>query len=69
MRIGFIAVGMFCAYCLSAFAANKPSANWVGTRSASPMACPEKSSEPSAGDSTYRNIMRISIDGRVLGCS
>jgi hypothetical protein len=69
MEISFIAVGMFCVSCLPAFAANKPSANWVGTWSASPMAYPVKSSEPSAGDSTYRNIMRISIDGRVLGCS
>ena len=30
------------------------------------MACPVKSGEPSAGDSTYRNVMRITIGGKAL---
>ena len=40
--------------------------NWVNTWAASPMACPVKSGEPSAGDSTYRNVMRLSIGGKGL---
>jgi lysophospholipase L1-like esterase len=64
MRIRSITVSILSLSCLPAFAANKPTVNWVGTWAASPMACPAKSGEPSAGDSTYRNVMRISIGGK-----
>lgn len=52
--------------CLPVFAARPSSENWVGTWTASPTPCPVKSGEPSAGDSTYRNVMRISIGGKGL---
>ena len=61
-----IAAGIVFLAALPAIAADKPAANWVGTWAASPMACPVKSGEPSAGDSTYRNIMRVSIGGKGL---
>lgn len=57
---------LLCASFLPVSAANKPAANWVGTWAAAPMACPVKSGEPSAGDSTYRNVMRITIGGKSL---
>jgi lysophospholipase L1-like esterase len=67
MRLGFIAVAFLCAFSTLAFAADKQAAtNWVGTWAAAPMACPVKSGEPSAGDSTYRNVMRVSIGGKAL---
>jgi lysophospholipase L1-like esterase len=64
MRISFIALGILGVSCSPVFAANKPAVNWVGTWAASPMACQVKSREPSAGDSTYRNVVRISIGGK-----
>ncbi len=66
MKVGFIAVLLLCAISAPAFAADKPAANWVGTWTAAPMACPVKSGEPSAGDSTYRNVMRVTIGGKAL---
>lgn len=66
MRASYIALGILYFASLPAFGANKPAVNWVGTWTASPMACAVKSGEPSAGDSTYRNVMRISIGGTGL---
>ena len=71
MKIRIIAMVWLCAFSAPAFAANepsanKPAANWVGTWAAAPMACPVRSGEPSAGDSTYRNVMRITIGGKAL---
>jgi lysophospholipase L1-like esterase len=66
MRISLIAIGVLAAFSLPVFAANRPAQNWVGTWAASPMACPVKSGEPSAADSTYRNVMRISMGGAGL---
>ena len=34
--------------------------NWVGTWAAAPMPCPVKFGQPSAGDTTYRNIVLVS---------
>ena len=51
----------------SAWAAPRPGSlhddAWVGTWSASPMSLPVGVAEPAAGDSTYRNILRISAGG------
>ena len=45
-------------------AADKPTEAWVGTWAASPMALAPKMDEPAAGDSTYRNIVRVSLGGK-----
>ncbi len=66
MKIGIIIVAVLYAFSAPAFGADKPAQNWVGTWAAAPMACPVKSGEPSAGDSTYRNVMRITIGGKAL---
>src|ERR1700723_614065 len=67
MRLGIIAVAFLWAFSTPAFAADKPAAtNWVGTWAAAPMACPVKSGELSAGNSTYLNFMRVSIGGKAL---
>lgn len=64
MSIRATALSIVCLCSLSAFAAERPQTNWVGTWAAAPMACPVRSDEPSAGDMTHRNIVRISIGGR-----
>jgi lysophospholipase L1-like esterase len=66
MKIGCVAAMFLCAFSASAFAGNKPTPNWVGTWAAAPMACPVKSGELSAGNSTYLNLMRVSIGGKAL---
>jgi lysophospholipase L1-like esterase len=67
MKIGLTAVVLLTVLSAPVFAAEKPPAeNWVGTWTAAPMACPVRSGEPSAGDSTYRNVMRVSIGGKAL---
>jgi lysophospholipase L1-like esterase len=38
--------------------------NWVGTWAAAPMPCPVKFGQPSAGDTTYRNIVLVSVGGK-----
>jgi lysophospholipase L1-like esterase len=64
MRNGLVAVSLLLLCSVSAFAADKSDGNWVGTWAAAPMPCAVKSGEPSAGDSTYRNIVRVSVGGR-----
>jgi lysophospholipase L1-like esterase len=66
MKIWPFAFSMLPVCLLSAFAADKPTGNWVGTWAAAPMACPVKSGQLSAGDSTYRNVMRLSLGGKSL---
>ncbi|HEY0702034.1 MAG TPA: SGNH/GDSL hydrolase family protein [Candidatus Acidoferrales bacterium] len=66
MKIGLTALAVFIAASVPAHAANKTAENWVGTWASAPAACPVRSGEPSAGDSTYRNVMRISIGGKSL---
>jgi lysophospholipase L1-like esterase len=66
MKFGFVTVVLLRAFSMSTFAAEKQPTNWVGTWAAAPMACPVRSGEPSAGDSTYRNVMRVSIGGKAL---
>jgi lysophospholipase L1-like esterase len=63
MRL-ILALSAFYLCLLPAFAADKPLTGWVGTWSAAPMACPVRSGAPSAGDTTYRNVARISIGGK-----
>lgn len=62
-RTAFIA-GLLC--CLASRCGAAPPAHWVGTWSASPMACPVKAGDPSPADSTYRNVLRVSIGGHGL---
>jgi lysophospholipase L1-like esterase len=64
MKFWLVTLTVFCAFGLPRFAQAKSAANWVGTWAASPMACPVDSGEPSPADSTYRNVMRISIGGK-----
>jgi lysophospholipase L1-like esterase len=66
MRNWLISLTVFCGCAIPAFATKTPIANWVGTWTAAPAACPLKSGEPAASDSTYRNVMRISIGGKGL---
>ncbi|WP_252263633.1 SGNH/GDSL hydrolase family protein [Paracidobacterium acidisoli] len=49
----------------SAFAADKPAADWVGTWAASPVAVPVKADE-SAANATYRDVVHISLGGNTL---
>jgi lysophospholipase L1-like esterase len=64
IRFWVITLIVGCSFNLSCFAEAKPAVDWVGTWAASPMACPVNSGEPSVGDSTYRNVIRISIGGK-----
>ncbi len=40
--------------------------NWVGTWAASPVPCPAKFGRPAAGDSTYRNVVRVTLGGKAF---
>ena len=64
MRFWFIALSVLWSFSLLGFSEAKPVGRWVGTWAASPMACPVEVGEPSAGDSTYRNVVRISLGGK-----
>ena len=64
MRNRLIAAILCNVSFLPVFAASRPIGTWVGTWAAAPMSCPAKSGAPSAGDSTYRNVVRIGIGGK-----
>lgn len=66
MRNGLVALSVLLLCSVPAFAADQSDGNWVGTWAAAPMPCAVKSGEPSAGDSTYRNIVRVSVGGRAV---
>lgn len=66
MRFRIVVLSVLFLSCLPGFGEAKPAVNWVGTWAAAPMACVVKSGEPSAGDSTYRNVVRISVGGKAF---
>ena len=66
MKFRYVTLGLLFSSCLPLLAEAKPAANWIGTWAASPMACAVESSEPSAADSTYRNVVRISLGAAIV---
>ena len=70
MRGKSLVLALVLAWVGSAWAAGKPDAPkgdaWIGTWAASPVPLQTKVDEPAAGDSTYRNIVRISAGGTGL---
>jgi hypothetical protein len=66
MKSEFVAIVLFFACTVTAFGADQPAENWVGTWAAAPTPCPVKAGRPSAGDSTYRNTVRVSVGGKVV---
>jgi lysophospholipase L1-like esterase len=50
------------AFTASAFAAKQPD-HWVGTWAASPMAAPNRTGKVGAADTTYREIVHVSLGG------
>lgn len=64
MRVGFFATSVLLLGAVPALANKAARVSWVGSWAAAPMACPVRSGGPSAGDSTYRNAMRLSAGGK-----
>src|SRR5271154_4999492 len=62
MRRGFL---VFSLFVLGGFAAlaQGPAANWVGTWAASPVGSAVNAGQPGPGNTTYRNIVHISLGG------
>ena len=58
--LAILALGSFVTF------AQSPNANWVGTWAASPVGSAVNDGQPAPGNSTYRNIVHISIGGSAV---
>ena len=56
-------LGVFSALCSLAALGQGPAANWVGTWAASPVGSEVNEGQAGPGNTTYRNIVRISLGG------
>src|SRR5580698_1104683 len=65
MRSRILALALMGLGGLAAFA-QEPGSNWVGTWSASPVGSVVNSGQPGPGNSTYRNVMHISLGGSAV---
>jgi len=65
MRNGILALGLAFGCVAGAWAGDKPGNEWVGTWAASPVNVSPKSDEP-VSDSTYRNIVHVSLGGSAV---
>jgi len=65
MRRGFLVLTFVTFGGLAAFA-QAPAANWVGTWAASPVGSVVNEGQPGPGNTTYRNIVHISLGGSAV---
>lgn len=65
MRRGFLVLTFVAFGGLAAFAQG-PAANWVGTWAASPVGSVVNEGQPGPGNTTYRNIVHISLGGSAV---
>src|SRR5271155_2578396 len=69
MRRGFLVLtclGTFVAFGDLGALAQGPAANWVGTWAASPVGSVVNAGQPGPGNTTYRNIVHISLGGSAV---
>src|SRR5580700_7546899 len=65
MRRGFLVFSLFVLGGFAALAQSQAS-NWVGTWAASPVGSAVNEGQPEPGNTTYRNIVQISLGGSAV---